>query len=33
MHRAIRWNTDLLSESRSSRYSRRKIFTLVNFPG
>jgi hypothetical protein len=33
MHRAIRWNTDLLRESRSSRYSRRKILTLVNFPG
>jgi hypothetical protein len=33
MHIAIRRNTDLLRESRSSRYSRRKILTLVNFPG
>jgi hypothetical protein len=33
MHIAIRRNTDLLRESRSSRYSRRKIFTLMNFPG
>ena len=33
MHRVIRWNTDLLRESRSSRYSRRTILTLVNFPG
>ena len=33
MHIAIRRNTDLLRESRSSRYSRRKILTLMNFPG
>jgi hypothetical protein len=33
LHVAIRRNTDLLRESRPSRYSRRKILKLVNFPG
>jgi hypothetical protein len=33
MHIAIHRNTDLLRESRSSRYSRRKFSPLVNFPG
>ena len=33
MHIAIRRNTDLLRESRSSRYSRRKILTPDEFSG
>jgi hypothetical protein len=33
MRTAIRWNTDLLRESRSSRYSRRKILSLGEFSG
>src|SRR6201994_3861363 len=33
MHIAIRRNTDLLRESRSSRYSRRKILTRDEFSG